>query len=294
MAMFTVNGGTSAQNASLSVFRWPIGHSKLPEIPGITSSFGESRLDHFHTGLDIAGSGTPVESPADGEVLFFQTDTHNPFQPESGAGNFLILDHGKGLWSGYYHMKSIRFQGSSVKAAAVIGESGNTGHSYGAHLHFFVTDQHGSSYLNPLKLLPKAEDSRAPVIGQMEIHTGESVTRLSWPAPQQIRLTRDYPLEISIIDPGMEPYLRRGISLLRWKVNEEPFQERSFDRISLTDKGWTVMDEKYTFNEVFKGMNYLLHGAVLRHGLNTVTVEAADFSGNKAAAVFTIEVNKEN
>jgi len=59
------------------------------------------------------------------------------------AGNFVTIDHGKGEYSVYCHMKegSICVQrGDRVKKGMVIGQVGNTGNSGAPHLHFQLMD----------------------------------------------------------------------------------------------------------------------------------------------------------
>ena len=52
-------------------------------------------------------------------------------------GNFVIVDHGGGLFSGYAHMSAINVaEGQMVESGDVIGMSGNTGLSTGAHVHW--------------------------------------------------------------------------------------------------------------------------------------------------------------
>jgi hypothetical protein len=291
-SLILISASVIAQQEKPTVFIWPVGQSEFPRVKGITSSFGESRIDHFHSGLDIAGALSPVAAPADGKVLFHQMADHNPFYPESGAGNFAVIDHGKGVWSGFYHLTEISIPTRDVKQGQIIAKSGNTGHSYGAHLHFFITENYGKTYLNPLNVIGTPEDNRPPVIGQIEIHINDHITHLSYPAPQQIRLTRNYPFEIFIFDPGMEPWGRRGVYRLKWKLNEDPWEERVFSKISLHPEGWLIND-KYSFGEVFIGQNYSLGDLKLIQGENTITVEAEDYNGNKSTALFTIQIQKE-
>ncbi len=57
----------------------------------------------------------------------------------NGYGNYTCLDHGGGLATCYAHQSSFATSsGASVSQGDLIGYVGNTGHSYGAHLHFEV------------------------------------------------------------------------------------------------------------------------------------------------------------
>jgi len=54
-------------------------------------------------------------------------------------GNATMIDHGWGVYTGYYHQKEIYVQvGDRVQAGQLIGLVGSTGRSQGPHLHFEV------------------------------------------------------------------------------------------------------------------------------------------------------------
>jgi len=56
-----------------------------------------------------------------------------------GYGNFTCLDHGGGVTTCYAHQSAINVSlGARVAQGDVIGLVGNTGNSFGAHLHFEV------------------------------------------------------------------------------------------------------------------------------------------------------------
>ncbi len=108
-----------------------------PHVGEITSSFGMSRTYNgvqsgFHGGVDITGElGAPVFAANAGRVaLAAQLQVR---------GNAVILDHGCGLFSAYYHLSEILVQeGQEVTQGELIGRLGNTGLSTGAHLHWEI------------------------------------------------------------------------------------------------------------------------------------------------------------
>ena len=52
-------------------------------------------------------------------------------------GNAVIIDHGRGIFTGFWHMSEIRATvGQQVAAGDIVGIVGNTGLSTGAHLHW--------------------------------------------------------------------------------------------------------------------------------------------------------------
>jgi len=109
---------------------WPVRGLVTSEFGTRSSPFGGGR--EFHEGIDIATQrGTPVRAPADGVIL--------EASRESGFGNMVKVDHGRGLSTLYGHLSRIAVrQGAMVRRGQVIGYVGNTGRSTGSHLHYGV------------------------------------------------------------------------------------------------------------------------------------------------------------
>ena len=105
---------------------WPVNGT-------ITGVFGEPRPGHLHSGIDIAApEGTPIRAAADGRVVLTQG-----IGQSGGYGIYTCVQHTTSLTSCYAHQ--VRFGttlGKAVKQGEVIGYVGNTGNSFGAHLHF--------------------------------------------------------------------------------------------------------------------------------------------------------------
>jgi murein DD-endopeptidase MepM/ murein hydrolase activator NlpD len=97
----------------------------------VTSPFGY-RWGRLHAGIDIAApSGTPIHAAASGTVVLAGWT--------GGYGNFTCIDHGGALATCYAHQSSYAVSsGAQVSQGQVIGYVGNTGHSFGSHLHFEV------------------------------------------------------------------------------------------------------------------------------------------------------------
>lgn len=120
----------------------PAGPMPTPSAAGLiwptngtlTSGFGY-RWGRMHEGIDIgAPEGTPIRAAASGTVVLIQGESSS-----GGYGNFTCVDHGGGLSTCYAHQSSIATStGARVSQGQVIGYVGNTGHSFGAHLHFEV------------------------------------------------------------------------------------------------------------------------------------------------------------
>ena len=149
------------------IFLWPTTSSYITAGFGWYSPGGYSS---WHSGTDIGVSiGTQVFSAASGTVIRAVTVTSDPNGPYTSAGykdhsystanglgygNYIMVDHGVGsdgnrLYTLYGHLSSVNVSvGQTVTQGQVIGYSGNTGNSYGAHLHFEV--RVNGSAVNPM------------------------------------------------------------------------------------------------------------------------------------------------
>lgn len=112
-----------------SAFAWPI-----PVGVGyISSNFGWRDLNgssDFHGATDIAAPhGTSIFASNGGVVL--RSEWHDSY------GYYVLIDHGQGISTLYAHMSLLNVSaGQTVSQGQVIGYVGNTGYSFGAHLHF--------------------------------------------------------------------------------------------------------------------------------------------------------------
>ena len=87
-------------------------------------------VNWWHTGLDFGGGdGLALTAPAAGRVVFAG--------PWTVRGNATVIDHGWGVYSGFWHQSAIQVQvGDLVEQNQVIGLVGGTGRVTGAHLHW--------------------------------------------------------------------------------------------------------------------------------------------------------------
>ncbi|MCR4925361.1 MAG: peptidoglycan DD-metalloendopeptidase family protein [Clostridiales bacterium] len=103
---------------------------------GVTS--GYYNPSHPHRGLDITtngASGKPIVAAASGKVI--KAVSGGGYN--SGWGNYIQIDHGGGVVTGYAHCNSVAVSvGQYVAAGQKIGTIGSTGAAHGPHLHFEV------------------------------------------------------------------------------------------------------------------------------------------------------------
>ena len=113
-------------------WRYPV----RPPVP--TARFGTRRAYNggpytsYHAGTDLKGAeGAPVYAPAGGVVALAE--------PLEVRGNAVILRHGLGVCSGYWHLSRIAVRaGQVVRRGEVLGYVGRTGLVTGPHLHWEV------------------------------------------------------------------------------------------------------------------------------------------------------------
>lgn len=98
----------------------------------ITSHYGWRR-GRNHNGTDIdLNTGDAVRAAWGGKVRYAQYN-------DGGFGNLVVIRHYNGLETFYAHLsKLLVVPNQLVEAGETIGLGGNTGHSYGSHLHFEV------------------------------------------------------------------------------------------------------------------------------------------------------------
>ncbi|MDR0514395.1 MAG: peptidoglycan DD-metalloendopeptidase family protein [Coriobacteriaceae bacterium] len=103
----------------------------------VSSTFGYRTFDNaFHLGVDFAAAqGTPYYAADDGTVIYATYDGGY----NGGAGNWIVISHGDGKVTKYMHSSAVYVSvGERVTRGQNIGAVGNTGNSFGAHLHFQV------------------------------------------------------------------------------------------------------------------------------------------------------------
>ena len=135
----------SQRKYSGGAFVWP-----APSYTYISSEFGYRvhpiyGRTIFHSGLDMAApGGSPILAAADGVVV---AATY-----ESSMGNYVMINHGDGLYTIYMHASALYVSsGQEVSAGDQIAAVGSTGNSTGPHLHFSV--RLNGSYVSPWNYL---------------------------------------------------------------------------------------------------------------------------------------------
>ena len=118
---------------------------KMP-VPGMVTSRYGFRSGRNHNGIDLdLETGDTVSTAWSGKVRYAKYN-------DGGFGNLVIVRHYNGLETFYAHLsKLLVFPDQEVKAGEPIGLGGNTGRSFGSHLHFEV--RFYDAPLNPEELI---------------------------------------------------------------------------------------------------------------------------------------------
>lgn len=121
----------TAQRLWSGTFLQPV-EGAVSSAYGARRSYNDGSVFEQHAGLDLAATeGTPVVATNSGRVVFAGSLTVR--------GNAVIIDHGWGLYSGYYHLSRVGVaEGQSVDRGETIGLVGSTGFSTGPHLHWTI------------------------------------------------------------------------------------------------------------------------------------------------------------
>ncbi len=158
----------------------------------LTGNFMELRSNHFHAGIDIKSSngqpGDIIRSVHNGHISRIKIQG-------GGYGNALYIDHPNGYTSVYAHLnkfsdevanyvRAIQYALESfevdiylpdsmfiVSQKDIVGEMGNTGRSFGPHLHFELRKTKTETPVNPEKLGLGPTDSSAPILESLHLHS---------------------------------------------------------------------------------------------------------------------------
>ena len=168
-----------------SIFISPV---KIPQL--LSANFGELRIDHFHSGLDIKTQGVTGKEVVASSNGYIYRISVSP----GGFGNAIYIRHPSGYSTVYGHLdrfaskiedyvKKQQYAKKSfqitlfpekeefpVKQGELIAYSGNSGSSGGPHLHFEIRKSDNEKPINPLLFEFGMADNIPPVIEKLVIY----------------------------------------------------------------------------------------------------------------------------
>ena len=259
------------------------------EIPlRYSGTYGELRPNHFHAGVDLKTQGRegfPVYAVEDGFLSRIKVDT-------GSYGKVIYLDHPelnkttvyahlnrfspkiqsyiKGeqyLHQTYEIQRYLRPTQIPVKKGEIIGYSGNTGNSFGPHLHFEVRDRESEEPVNPLQFGLEATDNDPPTIQGLYLYESEEphvVTtfenrtmialktvkeRIQYSATDTISVQGYYSFGIQSFDRLDLSANKNGWYRLELKRNDSLISQLTIDRFNFTENPLINRSIDYPFYE---------------------------------------------
>jgi len=296
----------------------------------LSGSFGELRKTHFHAGIDIKSPdrkvGHPIRSIEDGYISRIKI---SPW----GYGNVLYINHPSGHTSVYAHLHrfndlldsvshAIQYAQESfsidtsfsvdafpVKKGEVIGLLGNSGYSFGPHLHFEIRDQSTENPLHPQSYGFLDVDNKPPHIRKIIIYSLAPdlsiISRESIPinASGVISLDTLYTsgwrsaIGVSYYDPADLTANKNGIYSLETLIDSQIIYQAVYDEITwdakqdytqfidyghrqsgggTVDKGFRFEGEQYTIDKSKQNGVF----PIFKHRGQPFTLRLTDFHKN--------------
>lgn len=245
----------------------------------ITQHYGHNG----HTGVDIgATSDRKVYANADGVVEQVQTGYGNKKGSTGMAsyGNMILIKHPNGMKTRYAHLQSVNVKkGQSVKAGQQIGVQGNTGNSYGTHLHYEVYNSAGKR-INPEAYIQKAVYSSPSKPSKVFLYCAYDNVKNQW-LPKVKTGTKEYAGNFG-----------NGISGFKMQT----FTYRAHDKVKRQWLPWVTGDKDYAGNLPndidaiqIRNADYRVHDKVKKQWLPWVH-STNDYAGNLGNSIDAIQI----
>ena len=280
LVLFLISHVLCAQNNDLEDYALPI------DIPiFLSGTFGELRSSNIHAGIDIKTQGRegfPIKAVSDGYVSRIKVSTY-------GYGKAIYVNHFDGNTSVYAHLKKFsslvvdkvrekQYNDESfevelflnpeelpVSKNQIIGFSGNTGGSFGPHLHFELRETNTQKPINPLLSYYNIKDSVRPEItalfaypvgknaiinaSQQELQIPFREVNDSIYVAEKIEAIGKIGLGIITYDRHDNTYNKNGVYGINAKLNGIQIKDLQFSKIRFSDSDYlpTLIDyERYS------------------------------------------------
>ena len=234
----------------------------------LSGTFGELRSNHFHAGIDFKTQGVEgqnVRSIADGYISRIKVSTW-------GYGKVIYINHPEtGHTSVYAHLSSfnetinqfvknehykresfeldlyLKENEINVKQGEIIGLSGNTGGSNGAHLHFEIRETNNAHPINPLQYDFDVTDNIAPILKKIKLYAIDTtlingynsnkvldVMKLDegYFLNENITVSGNFALGIFTYDQSDGAYNKNGVYSIKLYVDNEIYYSFQLDELN--------------------------------------------------------------
>lgn len=195
----------------------------------LSGNFGELRSDHFHSGVDFKTQGVvgkPIRCVADGYI------SRATVQP-GGYGRAIYVIHDNGYMTVYGHLERFpqaveqrvceaQYENESfsldisfapdefvVKRGEFLAVAGNSGYSFGPHLHFEVRDTTGNELYDPMAFYAgKLKDRRPPVASEVAVYPAPGAG-----AVDTLGISRVYKINDGIVNDTIDVWGKVGFGV---------------------------------------------------------------------------------
>lgn len=192
-----------------------------------------------HNGIDIVKEGYMLDyvlAHSDGVVVEVIDDCkENTPYDKYNPGNMIKIEHNGGYFTRYLHLQydSLKVKvGGKVKKGQIIGYMGNTGYSFGGHLHFEIWK--GNNRINPIDFL----DKDLPIIKNSDVNVCYKVKTQKHGWLPEVKNLEDY--------AGWE---NSPIIAFAVKVDKGSIKYRAH----IKNKGWLPYVSGYNINDFKNG-----------------------------------------
>ena len=225
------------------------------DIPLVLSgTFAELRGNHFHGGIDIktqGRSGLKIGAVADGYVSRVAVSPY-------GYGNALYLRHPEGYTTVYGHLNAFypelekwiedqmrdrsKNDGNlypspeqfKVTRGQLVAFSGNTGGSFGPHLHFEIRDTKTEEPLNPLEFGLEVQDTRKPDIRGLRWTAKDFADKGTFKAGDTIKFSRGLGIDLFTTDKQDLANNNNGVYSIDATIDGQTFFTANYRRINFS------------------------------------------------------------
>jgi hypothetical protein len=225
------------------------------DIPLVLSgTFAELRGNHFHGGIDIktqGRSGLRINAVADGYVSRVAVSPY-------GYGNALYLRHPEGYTTVYGHLNAfypelekwvedqLRDRSKNdgnlypspeqfkVTRGQLVAFSGNTGGSFGPHLHFEIRDTKTEEPLNPLEFGIEVKDTRKPDVRGLKWTAKDFGDMATFKAGDTVAVNFALGIDLFTTDKQDLANNNNGVYSIEALIQGQPFFKANYRRINFS------------------------------------------------------------